>query len=73
MDIMARHLGFPNSHIRILFMDFSSAFNMVNKHLHCLQGLFTHRQYADAMVLWFKERSMEMNIRKNIELCCRGT
>lgn len=41
LDTVARHLNSPNSYVRILFMDFSSAFNTVNINtlLHRLQGL----------------------------------
>lgn len=53
LDTMARHLDSPNSYVRILFMDFSSAFNTVNTNtlLHRLQGL----QVNTTLVLWIKD------------------
>lgn len=54
MDTVARHFDSPNSIIRILFMDFSSAFNTVytKKLLHQLQVLQC-RQCCPQQSQWF--------------------
>ncbi len=53
MDRVTRHLDSPNSYVRILFVDFSSAVNTVkaNTLLHHLQGL----QVNTTLVLWIKD------------------
>ena len=53
LDTVTKHLDSQNSLVRILFMDFSSAFNTVNIStlLHRLQQL----QVNPALTLWIKE------------------
>ena len=53
LDTVTRHLDSPNSFVRILFMDFSSAFNTVNINtlLHRLQQLHVN----PTLTLWIKE------------------
>lgn len=50
LDIMSKHLDSPHPHTRILFMDFSLAFNTVDPHTLCrhLLGL----QVNSSLILW---------------------
>lgn len=47
LDTVARHLDSLSSYVRILFMDFSSAFNIENKQTSALpQGLINTTQFS---------------------------
>ena len=53
LHTVAKHLDSPNSYVRILFMDFSSAFNTV--HIHTLLSRLQGLQASTSLVLWIQD------------------
>ena len=52
-DTVTRHLDSPNSFVRILLMDFSSAFNTVN--INTLLQRLQQLEVNPTLTLWIKE------------------